>query len=69
VFVCCVGVLMVGINSKHNHKIAKMNEVNFNVSNDIKVSKSMISGRVGYGTSSYGCSRTRDAVFQRTLDY
>jgi hypothetical protein len=30
--VCCVGVLMTGVNSKHNHKIVEINEVSFDVS-------------------------------------
>jgi hypothetical protein len=59
---------MTGIYSKHNHKIAEINEVNFDVSDDITVSKQRIGGRVNYGTSSYGWSYTPDAVFQRTLD-
>jgi hypothetical protein len=59
---------MTGINSKHNHKIVETNEVNFDVSADITVSKQWISGRVNYGTSSYGRSYKPDAVFQRTPD-
>jgi hypothetical protein len=35
---CCLGVLMTGItrNSKHNHKIVEINEVNSDVSDDIQ---------------------------------
>jgi len=58
---------MTGISSQHDHKIVEINEVNFDVSDDITVSKQWVSGRVKYGTSSYGCSYTPDAVFQRTL--
>jgi len=67
-FVCVLlmGVMTV-INSKHNHKIAEINEVNFYVSYDITVSKQCISERVNHGTTSYGWSYTPDAVFQRTL--
>jgi hypothetical protein len=59
---------MTGINSEHNHKTAEKNEVNLDVSDDIAVSKQRISGRVDYGTSSYGWSYKPDAVFQRTPD-
>ena len=58
---------MTGISSQHDHKIVEINEANFDVSDDITVTKQWVSGRVNYWTGSYGCSYTPDAVFQRTL--
>jgi len=59
---------MTGINSKHKHKIVEINEVNFDVPAEITFSKQRISGRVNYGTSSYGWRYKPDAMFQRTPD-
>jgi hypothetical protein len=59
---------MTGITSKHNQKIVEINAVNFDVSDNSTVSKQWISGRVNYGTSSYGWSYNPDPVFQRTPD-